>query len=238
MIIQTKYICSGIKGVLKHEGVKSLISRGFTFLVNRCFTCEDYYIVTMDYSNADKEKEADYLPKAKNYCWKIISTNREADELIDKGFTLGAYELNLRASLDKNAVAICTFVDNELAHISCLADNPQGKKTVDPRPFDVDFKNKEAVVGLALTVPKFRRLRLRIYSGYILRRYCWEKGIRGGRFSIRANNYPTLAIAAQPPYKEAVSLCRLIRIFWFEYLKEKKMEPTPMKQIYEQTLKK
>ena len=96
---------SGIKGILKHEGVISLISRGFLFLLNRFIMFEEYYIVVVDYRNVDKENEADFLPKTDNYCWKALSKNKETDELVANGFELGAYELNLRASLDNGAVA-------------------------------------------------------------------------------------------------------------------------------------
>jgi hypothetical protein len=104
MITSYRNVYSGIKGIIKHEGIKSLISRGFKFLLKLFIMFEDYYVVVVDYKNVDKENEADFLPKTDNYCWKAISTNKEADELVANGFELGAYELNLRASLDKGEV--------------------------------------------------------------------------------------------------------------------------------------
>jgi hypothetical protein len=235
--MNVKYIYSGIRGILKHEGVKSLILRGFVFLLNRSIMFEDYYVVVVDYKDVDKENEADFLPRTDNYFGKAISTNQEADELVANGFELGAYELNLRTSLDKGAVAICVFVGKEFAHISCLADNPRGKVTVDPRPFNVDFQNGEIVIGKALTVRKFRNFHLRTYGAYILRKYCREKGIKGARFSLRVNNYPAMAIGTQPTNRIVISKCRFIKILWFKHLKEKEMKPTTLKQIYEQTAK-
>lgn len=229
-----KNIYSGIRNVIRHEGFLSLISRGFAYLKNRIFVFEDYYIVNASYKDADKENEADYRPKTSNCCWKAISTNRDADELLEQGFTFGAYEINLRASLDKGATALCIFVDKELGHLSCFTDNPRSKHIVDPLPFEVDFKNGYIAVGKALTIPKFRRLHLRIYNGHVLRKMCWGKGIKGARYTLRANNYPALAIAAQPPYKEAVSRCRYIKILFFKFFKENKMGPTPFTQIYKQ----
>ena len=230
--LKTTY--SGIKGVLKHEGVKSLVSRGFGFLLHCLFMFENYYVVVVDYKDVGKEVESDYLPRIDDHCWRIISTNQEADELIADGFELGAYELNLRLSLDKGAVAVCNFVGKELAHYSCLADNPRGKEAVDPRPFNVDFENGQIVIGRALTVPKFRRLYLRKYNGYVLRKYCWGRGVTGSKYSLQVNNYPALANAAQPPDKLIVSRCQFTKILWFKYLKEMEMEPTPLKQIVEQ----
>jgi hypothetical protein len=177
--------------------------------------------VNVSYVDADKENEDDYRPKTNSFCWKTISTNREADELLEKGFTFGAYDINLRASLDKSVTALCIFIDKELGHISCFTNNPRCKDVVDSRPFNVDFQNGYIVVGKALTIPKFRRLHLRTYNGHILRKTCWAKGIKGAQYTLGANNYPALAIAAQPPFKEAVSRCR-----------------TPLKQIYEQLTQK
>ena len=230
-----KYIYPGIKGVLKHEGVIGLISRGYKYLLHRFFFYEDYYVVVSNYyKDIDKEVEADYLPKVDNHCCRIISTNGEVDELIADGFDLGVYELNLRISMDKGAVGFCHFVCKELAHYTFLTDNPRGKEAVDPRPFSVDYKNGQMVVGRSLTVPKYRRLHLRNYNGYVMRKYRWERGIKSTIYTLQVNNYPALVRAAKPPDKLIVSRCRLIKILWFKYLKEIEMEPTPLKQIVAQ----
>jgi len=231
---KTKYTFSGIRGVLKHEGVISLISRGFRYLLHRFFIFEDYYIVVSDQWNVDKEVEADYLPKVDDHCWRIISTNQEVDELKADGFELGAYELNLRISMDKDAVASCHFVGKELAHYTFWADNPRGKDAVDPRPFNVDFENGQTVVGRSLTVPKYRNLRLRNYNGYMNRKYWGARGIVGSTYSIEVNNYPALVSAAKPPDKMIVSRYRFIKILCFKYLKETKMDPITIKELLKQ----
>jgi hypothetical protein len=232
--MDTKHIFSGIKGIIKHEGVISLISRGFAFLLHRGFIFEDYYVILTKINISAEEHETDFLPETDNYYLHIISTNREADALAANGFDFTAYELNLRASLNKGAVVFCIFIGKELAHIVCAADNLRGKDNVDPRPFAVNFKDGEIVTGRALTVPKFRRLHLRIYSGYMLRKFCREKCISRIKGTVRANNYATLVNMAQFTFHNAVSKCRFIKILWFRHLKETKMEPTAMRQIFEQ----
>lgn len=229
-----KYTYSGIRGVLKHEGVISLISRGFGYLLHRFFIFKNYYVVVVRFKDIDKEVEADYLPKVDDHCWRIISTNQEVDELKADGFELGAYELNLRISMDKDAVASCHFVGKELAHYTFLTDNPRGKDTVDLLPFSVDFENGQMVFGKSLTVPKYRNLRLRNYNGYINRKYCWARGIASGTYSVEVNNYRAMVSAAKPPDKLIISRCRFIKILWFKYFKETKMDPITIKEFLEQ----
>jgi hypothetical protein len=181
-----------------------------------------------------EEIEKDFIPAAKNYCSRIIATNKEADDLLADGFSFGAYELNLRASLDKDVLSFCLFIDKEFAHVSCLADNPRGKSVIDPRPFSVDYQHGEVVVGRAMTVPKFRRLHLQSYNGYILRKYCRERGIDRIISSVNAYNIPALAETPKAPDRHIKSRCRLIRILWFNMISEIKTENTILKQAVAQ----
>ena len=59
--MKIKYIYSGIKSFLKHEGVKSLISRGYRYLLRRFLVFEDYYVIVSEYEDIDKEVEADFF---------------------------------------------------------------------------------------------------------------------------------------------------------------------------------
>jgi hypothetical protein len=229
-----RQILSGIRNVIKHEGLPSLISRGLVFLLRRTLWIEEYYVIFMNTHRNPEDKEEDFIPKSGNCCLKILTTNKEADDLLAEGFTFGAYELNLRASFDKNVVSFCLFVKREFAHVSCLADNPRGKATVDPRPFDVDYQNGEVVVGRALTVPKFRRLYLKEYNGYVFRKYYLERGVNRILHSVNAHSLPALAVAAHAPDRPIKSRCRLTRILWFTHLEETKMENASIKQIVSQ----
>ena len=230
----SKYIYSGVIGVLKHEGVISLILRGYSYLLQRIFIFDDYYIIHTDLDKFKNDCEADFLPKTNDFYWQIISTNREADELAVNGFDFTAYELNLRASLDRGASVFCFFVGKEIAHIVCIADNLIGKDTIDFRPFNVDFQNGDVVTGRAFTVPKYRRLRLRAYSGYLLRRFFKEKGYVRPIGTMGVKNYPALANSARYHDTAVVAKCRYIKILWFKYFKEIEIGPFTMKEILEQ----
>jgi hypothetical protein len=229
-----KNIYSGIRGVLIHEGVKSLISRGCVFLLRRAFLFENYFVILTDTENTPQLNEADFKPKTDDYCSKIISTNQEADQLVSSGFDLAAYELDLRSLPGNGVTVICIFVGKELAHINAVAENPRGKKILDPRPFSVNFKNSEAVTGRTLTVPKYRRLYLRTYSGYLLRKHCHDKGIRWIKGTVNADNYATLSGMSRTTDHTALSKYQFIKIFCFKYLKEKKIEQISTKRLIKQ----
>ena len=105
-----KRTCLGLRAVVKYEGVISLITRGYRFLLNQTFLFDEYYVIYTDLSLARNSSESDFLPKTDSYSLKMISTNREADELVAEGFDFGAYDLNLRASLDRGALVFCIFI--------------------------------------------------------------------------------------------------------------------------------
>ena len=176
----------------------------------------------------------DYLPRVDNYYACIISTNQEADELLAKGYNFGAYELNLRSSLDKGAQACCIFIDKEFAHMMCNTANKRGKDAIEPRPFHVDYDNSSIVYGKAFTLPKFRRLRLRKYSGYLMRKDATEKGYKWSYATTEVNNYQSYMNATHNPYSRILSRCRYAKILWFKYFKETKIGPMSAKEFLEQ----
>jgi hypothetical protein len=226
---------SALRAIIKHEGFTSLLSRGFKSIAHRIVVVEKYY-VEIGSLTGPYEPE-DILPKADNYYADIISTNQEADELLSQGYTFGAYELNLRATLDKGAQTCCIFVDKEFAHMLSRTDNPRGKETVDARPFSVEFGNGNIVGGKAFTVPKFRRLGLRKYSLYLMRKDDQVKGYKNAYATITVSNLPSLMYAAQNPNNRIVSECLYIKILWFKYFKETKIGPMSVKELLEKRAK-
>jgi hypothetical protein len=231
MLDKLTRIFTGVRAALKHEGIISTISRGFIYIIRQLIRVDDYYIHV---GKIPEEPEENFLPKVNNYCVRVISTNREADELVNEGFEFGAYDLNLRTNLDKEVLSICIFIDRELAHINCVAFSQAGKDIIDPLPFNVDFRNGEAVGGRAITVPKYRRLGLRYYSGYLERKLYRERGCVRWLGTIGVKNYPALANSARYPYSTVVARCRYIKILWFKYTKETKIGPFTLKEILEQ----
>ena len=231
MLKKLRRTYSGLMGVIKYEGVKSLCSRGYKYICHSLFFAEDFYVSRGYIQSIEEGDESRYLPKIDNYCYRIITTNQEADELIAEGFKFGAYELNLRTVLDKEVLAYCIFIDNELAHMICKAVTQRGKKAVDPRPFHVDFESGSAVAGKAFTVPKYRQLHLRAYSGFLLRKYNREQGINHGYGTLEVHNYPAIANTAYNPHARIMSRCKYLRLLWFKYFKETPLDSLSYKEV-------
>jgi hypothetical protein len=235
MTNKIKRFFPALQAILKHEGFKSLLSRGCEYIRHRTFLIEDYYVEIGGL--VEPFEPEDHLPKAENYHACIISTNKEADELLSKGFNFGAYELNLRATLDKEVSTCCIFIDKEFAHMLSKTDNHRGKNVVDSRPFHVKFGNGSIVGGKAFTVPKFRRLGLRKHSHYLMRKDDQEKGYKEAYATIKTDNIPALMNAAQNPNNRIVSKCRCITILCLKYYKETKLDPIVVKEMIEQRAK-
>lgn len=233
-IFKRKY--SGLWAIVKYEGFKSLISMGFAYVLAHLFFTQKYYMNITDLTIKENMNEREFLPRINNYSVKIISTNKEADNLIAKGYHFGAYEMRLRKALDKDIITFCVFVNKEIANLHCIAYGQKGTEDVDFRLLPVNFEKKEVVVGRAFTVPKYRRLGLRRYSGYILKEYCKKYGYIRKVAGLTANNYPAIANAAKEPDLKIVAIGRYIRILWFKYSKVKKIDPITAKELLDQGL--
>jgi len=133
------------KLIIRTEGVIPLIKRGFAFAIWLCFQYRTYYIVEYDLSK--DWHEADFLPRIRNFALKIVSSNREADELEASGLEFRSHVINARERLDKGAIAFCIFVGSELAYIAWLAMSQQAKDVLDEPPFRVNFSDNEACWG-------------------------------------------------------------------------------------------
>ena len=149
------------------------------------------------------------------YRWKRRYNPHHLESLEDRSQVTKA-----REKLDKGAVALCIFVEQELAHISWVAMTEEAKKMVDPLPYKVDFANSEACMGGAWTNPKYRRMGLMEYGVYKRRQFQVERGLGIARGSIAARNVPSAGVAAKVGsnmYAEA----HYLRILWWKCWKEK-----------------
>lgn len=234
MIRKIKNIWSALRAIAKYDGVINLTRRVLVFILHFVCRIENYYVSSRKISTLQEEDENQFLPRVDNHSVRNISTNKEADELVAEGFFFGAYELDFRRSLDKGAISICVFVNKELASMNWIADNQKAKDAIDFRPLPIDFNKGDVVGGRALTIPKFRRLGLRAYTGFLLRKYFRQKGYTRSVGAIRVDNYPALANTAKNPEAKIVAKYRLIKILWFSYIKETKMNPITAKELLAQ----
>ena len=207
------------KQILRTEGVMSLLKRALEFF--GVFQYGTWYLYETAPSRLLKGKaEAEVMPKIQDFTFRIVSTNQQADELVADGLEFRSQVTKSREKLEKGAVALCIFVEQELAHISWLAMTEEAKKIVDPLPYKVDFANSEACIGGAWTNPKYRRMGLMEYGVYKRRQFQLERGLGIARGSIATRNVPSAGVAAKVGsnmYAEA----HYLRILWWKRWKEK-----------------
>jgi len=193
-----------------------LLRRGFIFLIGYVFRYQRYYL----YEHIIKPRnEADFLPKTRDFTFKIVTTTRQADELAAAGFKFGSHALNARGGLDKGAVAFCFFIDGELAHLGLVAMNEAAKNSFDSLPYRVDFSGKQACTGGTWTNPKYRGRGLMVYGYFKRFEFLREQGIETSRNGVEVGN-----IASQKAHArfgpKVYARARYLKVFGWKSLKE------------------
>jgi hypothetical protein len=206
------------KDILKTEGLKPLLTRGFDFVKVWFLEYGDYYL----YEYTLKERnEADFLPQIQDFTLKIISSNEEADKLAEAiGSDFRRRFVKARKMLDKGTIAFCIFVKGEIVHIGWVALNEEAHKAVDNLPYKVDFSNNEACTGGTQTIPQYRSKGLMAYGYFKRFEFLKEKGIVVSRNAVAKSNIASQKAHAKfspRVYAEASHL----RLLWWHFWKEK-----------------
>ena len=96
------------KDILQTEGIAVLIKQSFFFLIRI------EYETLLLYENTLEERiETDFMPKIRNFTFKIISSNKQAEELTNSGIELPENFTLATARLKQGAIAFCIFVDGK-----------------------------------------------------------------------------------------------------------------------------
>jgi hypothetical protein len=166
-----------------------------------------------------ERNEADFVPELKSFAFHIVSTQKEADELIAHGFNFGPYYSHARKRLDKGAIAFCFFVGQELAHVGWVAITQEAKDSFDSLPYHVDFSNRQACTGGTLTIPQYERKGLMTYGYYKRFEFFREKGILTSRNAVHAKNIASRKVHAKF-CPRIVARARYVKILCWTYWKE------------------
>jgi hypothetical protein len=205
--------------IFKKEGPFVLISRTATFLGRRLFYFGDFYL----YEHKMTERnEADYLPKIKEFTFKMISTNTQVDEIIKDGFNdIRDYPLlvNVRHCLDKGAIAFCFFIGSDLAHIGWLAMSEEAKNTFDRLPYHVDFAHDQACSGGTVTLSQYRGSGLMVYGYFKRLEFLLQRGYKTSRNAVAKKNH--MAQRAHGKFNPSIyAKARYIKILRWSFWKE------------------
>ena len=208
------------KDILRQEGLRALIKRGFLWSSSSFFTYRNYYMYEEKMSDA---AEIEFTPKIENYLLKVISTPEQVCELIAEGFDFGSYIDDINKVLRKGVIVFCAFVERELAHITYVALTEEAKNGYGERPFVVDFLHNEVCSGGSETDPKYRRKGIHVYAYSRIFQFLKEKGYLIDRFVIARDNIASRnAMAKFGPriYAEG----RYLKLLWWESWKDKPIE--------------
>ncbi len=211
------------QNILRREGLFTSVKRTILFLVRDLFKYESIYLYRAILENEAQKPESTH--KTKGLSLKIITTNKQVEELIASGFNFDWFLISADKRLHRGAVALCLFTERQLVYISWLAMNAQAKDAITGSPQPIDFSNKEAYAGWTFKNPKYWR----IGGGYVdmyfsIVRFLWQKGFKACHFEIDkkntiSNNTMSKRIHIKP-YREA----RYIKLLWWKFWQEKEIQ--------------
>jgi len=186
------------KRIYHSEGLAPLLRRGFAFLMYRLFEYRVYYVYRHSTDSVLEVNEADVLPAIGGITFHLVSSNEEADRLEAEGLEFRSCVWNAREALDRGAVALCTFVDGEPAHIGWVIMTEKARGAFFEPPCKVDFGAGEAMRTGIWTNPKYRGLGLHRWNTFKRMQFMRERGIRISRGAIVKQN--VIAQKAHAPY--------------------------------------
>jgi hypothetical protein len=215
-------IMARAKQIHGSEGWVSLVRRGFTFMLYQLYEYRTYYLTEYKMENSRSLNEADFMPRIRDFSFKTVNGNQEADELEAEGYEFRSYATNFdaRRALDMGAIAFCVFAGRQLAAMGWAALSQRAFDSLNERPIKIDFSNRDAFIGGIWTSPRYRRMGLRTYRTFKLRQYLLDKGIAMTRGPIAKENIPALMGLAKLDitiYGEG----RYLRVLWWKSWKEK-----------------
>jgi len=217
MISGLSALLTRAKDILRTEGLKPLLSRGFDFARRWCFQYGRYYLYE---HTLEQRNEADFTPLVPDLQFKIIHTDKEADELAaTSGVDIRRRFIHARNSLHKGAIAFCFFVEGEIAHIGWVALSKEAKNTFDYLPYRVNFSNGEACTGGTETIAEYRGKGLMTYGYFKRQQFLREKGMTASRNAVSKGNIASQRAHAKfspKIYAEA----RYLKLLWWEFWNE------------------
>ena len=210
--------------ILEAEGPFGLMKRGLTFVACRLFFYRTYYLSEYELERARSWREEDFLPRLDDFTFRMVTSNEEADALEAEGLEFRSYPYDIDATkaLDRGAIALCAFVGTELAAIGWVALTDRAAEALNEPPLNIDF-SRDALTAPIWTNPKYRRLGLRRYRAYRLRKFLLERDVTMTRGAIPKGNIAALKGLSRidsTVYGEA----RYVRLLWWEWWRERRLD--------------
>lgn len=203
--------------IYQSEGAISLLRRLFTHLFSQIFAWEEYYF----FQNFVGElNEADFLPKVKDFTFKIITSNETADDWAKRtGSDFRKQILHARRRLDAGTVAFCIFIQNQLAHIDWVGLNQKAKNSINTEPYQVNFSQHQGCIGGGETVPKYRGKGLSLYGWFHMNNYMKQQRITMLIGIVATDDVGFYKLQSKFPSRISAK-ARYIKFLWWQYWKE------------------
>ena len=169
--------------VYQRDGLRALVKEGLAFL--NVYRRNQFYLYECPLVHRN---ESDFIPRIKNFEFKIVSTQEQWDELIEQGRKILAHSNRTARRLGSGAVCFLVFVGQELAASGWVATTRKAQASIFQFPYRIDFSKGEACIESAWTNPKFRRSGLQTYLIYKRQAFLREQGKTLTRSAIAAAN--------------------------------------------------
>ena len=183
--------------MLRKEGLWALTRKVLSYIVEKIFWYETYYLLDSYLQEMTPEPEA-HLPRLDNVTYRFVYSNDEADELAAQFEDFRHYSVNSRKRLDKGAEALCIYIDNEVGHVTWSAFSKEAMQTLNDTPYEVDFENGEIYTGGDITAAKYRNKGLKRYASNLRNEYLKERGVINKKGVVKTSNRISQHIIEKP----------------------------------------
>lgn len=224
--------------IRRDSGLLALLKHGLRFLIRPFYEYHFYYLFEKPLAIVDIESK---LAKNKSKLntddlnFKIVSSNREADQLEKEGYEFRSHSTNFNLNhsrytllLNYGLTAFCTFKGKEFVAISWIIASQKAQDNVKPPPISINYDYENYVRGVWCH-PKYRGIGIHSYTCNSRDLYLAQKGInmlRGASVREKQKIQTIAEAMGSRKYGEA----RYLKIFCWKFWKEShfnRNHPTP-----------
>jgi len=216
-----KHLFRRARSVYRSEGLLSLAKQATAYAAGWLFKYDTYYLYGICLEDDADLRDTTAMPPLDDAACRVVSGNREADDLEAEGLEFRSQVLNAREHLDRGATAFCIFVGQQLAHIVWVAMSQEAKDSLEKEPlFRVDFSGGECWSAGAWTEPRYRRSGLLAYGDIMRRQFLLDHGVHTSLWAINKRNVPPRRFVARlGPQIHREGRC--LKVLWWKSWRER-----------------
>jgi hypothetical protein len=221
-----KLLSNRPKEIYKQSGLTGLLKSGIRFLVSPVYKSESFWLTVINLTEGNDANK--YYPRISldKLMFKAISSNEEADKLEAEGYsfrntpTYFNHNLTLyRQWLNYGAVACCIFIEKEFVAIDWAIISKYTQEKIGAPPVIVDYDNHEAFSRGAWVNPKYRGLKLWVFTAWHRNLFLAERYFTVKRGVVDYTNNPGKGISEASGHK-VCGTGRRTRFLWRTTWKE------------------